>query len=158
MRPAICWRLPPILLLSFSPLYFLSQSVPFSSLQDFFSQLTVSAKASWLWLKKISSFQALLISALISSSALCQILCVFIEVTFFSSSKSIAVGRRSSGNVQVIFLTTPGCLLHAHTLCLYAPSLSERLYSKGRGEVIGLKSRCVIFCLRKECKASGYVA
>lgn len=80
-----------------SPL-FSSPVCPFQSYRIFFffSSQQSPARANWLRLKKIRSFQALLISALMSSSALCQICCVFIEVTFFSSSKSVAVGRRRS--------------------------------------------------------------
>lgn len=60
--------------------------------------------------------------------------------------------------MQVIFLTSSSYLLHENTLFLCALFLYESLSSKGRGKGIGLESRCVIFCLRTECAASGYVA
>lgn len=60
--------------------------------------------------------------------------------------------------MQVIFLTSSSYPFHENVLFLCALFLYESLDSKGRGEGIGLESKCVIFYLRTECEASGYVA
>lgn len=135
MPPAICWRLPLIAFLSFSPLCVFFPSLSLSVSYRIFFQLVVSCKSQLAVVKETKVFSGIAYLCLdFQQWPMPNMSCIYRGYLFLQQQVSSCRKKKELSKMQVIFLTSSGCLLHANMLCLYALFLYKKLYSKGRGE------------------------